>query len=123
MNMTNEEILCSFKEAKNPAEQVRILADLNACDVSTIKGVLIAQGVDPRKLPRERQKAPIEQKPSPSPSILDVLNKERQRLTTRMEEIVQLVPKLQEEGKTLHDKMEAVDKAMEVLAEAYGEEI
>lgn len=53
--MTEGEILRSFKEAKDPAKQVKILAELNDCPVEVIKMILKRQGVDGRTLPRERK--------------------------------------------------------------------
>lgn len=38
--MTADEICKSYSEAKNRREQIRILADLNACEVKTIKEIL-----------------------------------------------------------------------------------
>ena len=122
MQMTKDEILTSFKQAKNPTEQVRILADLNATDVPTIKRILLEGGVDIRKLPRERQKAaPAKPKEKAAPSILQQLEKERERLQVRKVQIAEIVPKLQEEDASLDAKLAAVDKALEVLAVAYEE--
>ena len=122
MQMTKDEILTSFKQAKNPTEQVRILADLNATDVPTIKRILLEGGVDIRKLPRERQKAaPAKPKEKAAPSILQQLEKERERLQVRKVQIAEIVPRLQQEDASLDDKLAAVDKALEVLAVAYEE--
>lgn len=122
MQMTKDEILTSFKQAKNPADQVRILADLNATDVPTIKRILLEGGVDIRKLPRERQKAaPAKPKEKAAPSILQQLEKERERLQVRKVQIAEIVPKLQQEDASLDAKLAAVDKALEVLAVAYEE--
>lgn len=57
MTMTNEEIVRDFKLAKNPAVQVQILADLNATTPDEIKRILLAGGIDHRKLPRAPRKA------------------------------------------------------------------
>lgn len=122
MQMTKDEILTSFKQAKNPTEQVRILADLNATDVPTIKRILLEGGVDIRKLPRERQKAaPAKPKEKAAPSILQQLEKERERLQVRKVQIAEIVPRLQQEDASLDAKLAAVDKALEVLAVAYEE--
>lgn len=56
MQMTDSEILASYREAKDKGAQVKILAELNACPVQTIKDILIAQGVSPQQLPRTRGK-------------------------------------------------------------------
>lgn len=60
MQMTNEDILKEFKEAKNKHEQVKILADLNLCTVDQIVGILKAQGVDGRQLPHKKAPKPTE---------------------------------------------------------------
>lgn len=59
MNMTNEEILVSFKQSAKPLQQVRILAELNGTDQETIRKILEKQGVDPdvlRRKPSVRKK-------------------------------------------------------------------
>ena len=40
MQMTDEEIIRSFKEAKNPKAQIGILADLNACSRKEIEAII-----------------------------------------------------------------------------------
>ena len=40
MEMTAEEIRRNYREAKYPQKQVRILADLNGCNVAKIKNIL-----------------------------------------------------------------------------------
>lgn len=64
MQMTDSEILASYRQAKDKAAQVKILAELNACPVQTIKDILVAQGVDWRQLPRVRGKGTEEKKPA-----------------------------------------------------------
>ncbi len=57
MQMSNEEIVRSYRDAKNKAKQLGILAELNACDTQKIKDILIGSGMDYRRLPRgEREK-------------------------------------------------------------------
>lgn len=48
MEMKDEEIVKSYKEAKNKRHQIEILAELNACSVDYIKKILKANGVDLR---------------------------------------------------------------------------
>lgn len=57
MQMTDSEILLSFKEAKDPPRQINILAELNATSVANIKRILLDCGVDPKRLPFGRPKA------------------------------------------------------------------
>lgn len=52
MQMTNEEILRSYRQAMFPRKQLTILAELNLCSRSRIVEILIECGVDPSELPR-----------------------------------------------------------------------
>lgn len=52
MQMTNEEIIKSYKEAKNKQKQIKILADLNCCRPMEIKKIV---GVEEPK--KEEKKA------------------------------------------------------------------
>ena len=44
MTMTNEEIVRDYKAAKAPSKQIAILADLNQCDRTKIKQILVEAG-------------------------------------------------------------------------------
>lgn len=57
MEMSNGEIRRSWETAADKKKQLQILAELNCTDVKTIRGILIAEGIDQRKLPRNRQHA------------------------------------------------------------------
>lgn len=61
MQMTDSEIIKSYKEAKEKKKQIEILAQLNACPVTTIREILIANGVQfpgpkPKKAKEEKTK-------------------------------------------------------------------
>lgn len=64
MNMTENEIVRNYREAKNKREQVTILADLNRCEKEEIVDILLKNGVDQKELPRKRKprKKPEEEK-------------------------------------------------------------
>lgn len=66
MEMTANEIVRSYKEAKDKKKQVGILAQLNLCTPEDIKKILIEGGVDWRELPRGKRtpKSPPKLKPS-----------------------------------------------------------
>lgn len=51
MEMTNEEIVRSYRQALDPRKQITILAELNLCSRSRIIEILIDGGVDPSELP------------------------------------------------------------------------
>lgn len=48
MQMTNEEIVVRYRQAKLKGVQVKILAELNDCPVEKIIGILVANGFDSR---------------------------------------------------------------------------
>lgn len=50
MQMTNDEIIMSYRQAKNRSEQIKILSELNACTVDEICTILKAGGVDGREI-------------------------------------------------------------------------
>jgi len=54
--MTDFEIVKSFNEAKKPAAQITVLSDLNCVSEEQIKSILLKNGVDHRRLPREKRK-------------------------------------------------------------------
>lgn len=54
--MSNEEICVIYRQAKNKGEQVKILAELNACPVERIIGILVANGEDNRSFNHLRSK-------------------------------------------------------------------
>lgn len=55
MHMSNEEIVRSYREAKDKAKQLGILSELNACDRQKIKDIMAEGGIDHRQLPRSRK--------------------------------------------------------------------
>ena len=54
--MTNQEIVTSYREAKDKKMQVKILSELNVCSKEKIKEILITEGVRQCELPRNRKK-------------------------------------------------------------------
>lgn len=62
MEMSQGDIVRSYREAADKKAQVKILADLNVCSQREIIEILIANGVKAQELPRQRKKnkAPAE---------------------------------------------------------------
>ena len=60
MQMTQREIVTSFREAKDKREQIKILSQLNLCPEEEIRAILIKGGIDGRALPRKKRKEPFE---------------------------------------------------------------
>lgn len=65
--MTDEEIRRSFLRAKGRSTQVRILAELNAVDVSAMQNKLVELGLMERPKPVGRKPAPV-RCPTPAPA-------------------------------------------------------
>lgn len=63
MQMSNEEIVRSYREAKDKAKQLEILSELNACDRQKIKDILAEGGIDHRQLPRSRKEKAADARP------------------------------------------------------------
>lgn len=57
MLMTSSEIARTVRLAKNPSEQVKILAELNLCKVEEIIEALRSEGIKVRVTPRGGRKA------------------------------------------------------------------
>lgn len=58
MQMSNAEIVASYKNSVNRNRQVGVLAELNACDKERIKEILIEGGVPESELPKKRGPKP-----------------------------------------------------------------
>lgn len=71
MDMKSDEIIVRYRQAKHKAEQIKILADLNACGVDDIIRVLVNEGgYNPKSLNKVRgdaKKLPIMAQPEPEP--------------------------------------------------------
>ena len=79
MQMTNGEIVASYRQAKNKKEQVKILAELNCCTQDEIKKILLEGGLDVRELPRNRAattKATAESKATYSAPTVEIVSAE-----------------------------------------------
>lgn len=72
MNMTENEIIRQYKEAKDKREQVKILADMNLCEVEEIEKILKDNGqrLPVRHLKKKPQNEPSEETEDiPAPAI------------------------------------------------------
>ena len=56
MQMSNEEIVVRYRQAKEKGKQVKILAELNNCPEERIIGILVANGEDNRSFNHLRNK-------------------------------------------------------------------
>ena len=68
MDMKPDEIIVRYRQAKHKAEQIKILADLNACGVDDIIQVLTDSGINLRGMNKVRGKLDaIQNEPIPAP--------------------------------------------------------
>ena len=68
MQMTNEDIVRSYNEAKNKSKQIKILAELNCVSPSEIRMVLVNAGVEGVKMPARTAPRRPEARKSPAPA-------------------------------------------------------
>ena len=61
MEMTEQEIVASYKGAKDKSKQIGILAELNACDWQEIADILAAGGIQFQPKKRKSQGVPFTQ--------------------------------------------------------------
>lgn len=61
MQMTNDEIVMRYRQAKNEGDQVQILAELNNCPVERIIGILTSAGIDNRCFNKLRAKLDMQE--------------------------------------------------------------
>ena len=61
MQMTNDEIVMRYRQAKVKGDQVQILAELNACPVERIIGILVSAGIDNRNFNHLRKKLRLQE--------------------------------------------------------------
>ena len=67
MDMSKDEIVVRYRQAKHKAEQIKILADLNVCSVDDIIQVLTDGGINLRGMNKIRGKLSVMQ-PEPIPT-------------------------------------------------------
>lgn len=96
MQMTEDEIVRSYKNAKNRNTQVTVLAQLNACPKEQIEQILEQKGVIKKK--------------QDVPEMPEVI---KEMITVRMIEITEQMDKLGAELKELSDFVKAYPKKEE----------
>lgn len=70
MDMKDDEIVVRYRQAKKKGEQIKILADLNACDVEDIINVLLEHGITRKQLGGAYRKLYEE----PQPEVVETLD-------------------------------------------------
>lgn len=96
MQMTEDEIYRDYKSAKDPKNQIKILAQLNCCDPQKIKDIIASKGepVAKRKYTRRQPvtkaapKAETKQDKSLPESVVNALKQKIKFLESSMERCV-----------------------------------
>ena len=125
-NLNKAEIVRNFREAKDKAKQIKIMADLNECGVSDIKAVLLEAGFPEEELRLRKARAvPAPAKPPKNQSRLSsamaCLRDEAERLKKREAEIPGIIAALQAEFDSIAAKRAAIEKATAVLHDAFSD--
>lgn len=77
MQMTVEEIIRNYTQAKDKSKQIGILADLNGCDKEKIRAILISKGCQmPTKGRPKKTNVKKTTCPKPAPKIEDLVQKD-----------------------------------------------
>lgn len=97
MQLTDAEIRESYRTAKNKRQQVRILAELNDCEVDVITAILNEDGEKAQKMPekepktiKNRQKLVIPEKKDKLPEVPTVVKLCIQKRVQGLEEIARM---------------------------------
>ena len=124
--MNKAEIIRSFRDAKDKAKQIKIMADLNGCSTGDIKAVLLEAGYPEEELRlRKARSAPapvkLPQKKSRVSSAMACLRDEAEHLKKREAEIPGIITSLQVEHDSIAAKRAAIEKATAVLEDAFSD--
>lgn len=107
MQMTNEEIVVRYRQAKLKGVQVKILAELNDCPVEKIIGILVANGFDSRNFNHLRKELRLKGE-----------NKqEEKKIPYKKPEIIKEPPKKEVEPEEPANEPITVEKAIAALYE------
>lgn len=105
MEMTNEEIVVRYRQAKLKGQQVKILAELNNCPVEKIIGILVANGVDSRNFNHLRKELRLKGEKDQA----------EKKIPYKKPEIIKEPPKKESEPKELLNETIPVEKAIAAI--------
>lgn len=115
MQMTEGEIVRSYKEAKNKSQQVGILAELNCCSKEKIIEILKQEGTPSRELPRQRKKKDLVD----TSIVVTKKNLEIKKMAVVEEKNKKQLPEAVKEAisKQMIEEQEAIDRHSQRLKE------
>lgn len=87
MQMTDDEIVRHYREARNKAKDIPVLADLNDCKPKEIREILIKAGELPQPVAPPKKPEPPQDEELLSPSPLDASG-----VYSRVEQILDAIP-------------------------------
>lgn len=112
--MTKEEICRDYRLAANKREQIKVLADLNACTKQQIADILIEDG---QEVPKWYQKKEEPQEPKEM-TVEEVVN-----LTAKITEQTLTIEALKEQNNALGESNAALREKLDAAREAAGKAI
>ena len=102
MDMTPDEIVVRYRQAKHKGEQLNILADLNACSVDDIVNVLVEHGgYQLERMSRSRGKAKLLREAAPKEPVPPAVKKPYKK-----PEIIPETPLLEPEKETVNSALD-----------------
>lgn len=106
MQMSENEIVRDYRQAKNKGHQVGILAELNLCTKEEIISILKSNGVSQAELPRNRKKTESEGQ-SKAESDVNQKQQEKEPVAAVTEELPEIVKEVI--CRQMEQEQEAID--------------
>lgn len=117
--MTDDEILTSYREARDKKKQVQILCDLNLCTKDVIIDVLKSKGVNGKELPRTKRTVDSEATTS-QPAKKNTRSTQRSKSSTAnqmsMTNVVEYINSLKHRKSELMKEVESINKELHDIA-------
>lgn len=122
MEMTNGEIVTSYKQAKHKAAQIGILAELNRCSNKKIVEILVDGGIKPSGLNRvkgELKKTESEPTPDPKPTPKQEPVKEPEEPTPikALATLYREAQRLMKQKQDIEDELAALDVELNKISD------
>jgi len=118
MQMTNDEIIMSYRQAKNRGEQIRILSELNECTVDEICTILKAGGIDGREIGGARRGL---KKPEPKKINTATFSEITGKAPADFTGVRGRIRYLLEQRKLIDDELAEIAQQLHELTEEIGE--
>lgn len=115
MQMKPDEILSSYRQAKDKAKQLVILSQLNSTSVDDIKRILLDQGLDYRQLPRSKRKDDT-LKESKKSEPKKVVSKDSNIKSLNYDSVLQYILDLRNQKADLQKQINKIDEELNNIA-------